>query len=56
MKREIREIDDMDVKLNWQHPDVFVAQCQEINKKLLKGVTPKEGYEGLLDNIRIMHD
>lgn len=56
VKREIREIEDLDVKMNWQRPDVLVAQCQEINKKLMKGVSPKEGYENLLDNVKIMHD
>ena len=56
MKREILEIEDIDVKMNWQRSDVFVAQCQEVNKKLLKGVNPKEGYEDLLSNIKLMHD
>lgn len=56
LKREMLEIEDTDVKIDWLRPDVLVAQCQEINKKLLKGVSPKEGYENLLDNVKIMHD
>lgn len=53
---QIREIEDTDVKADWLRPDVFVAQCQEVNKQLLKGVNPKEGYEELLNDIKIMHD
>lgn len=56
LKREITNISDRSVKMDWGRHDAIVAQCREINKRLLEGVKPNEDYENLLDNIRIIID